>query len=76
MSIREKIETVKAKYRKLAKEGVGDPSALKTEVQKVLEEAKLAGVPGVDEDLEEILIDLSFLAEETKCKCHTTRCRC
>ncbi|MCS7115126.1 MAG: hypothetical protein RMJ15_05120 [Nitrososphaerota archaeon] len=76
MNPKEKLETVKAKYKKLMREGVGDLLALKTEVQKLLEEAKSDGALDISEELEEILIDLSFTIEETKCKCHNTKCRC
>jgi hypothetical protein len=67
----------KAKYEKFLKDEGEDPSALKAEAERLLAMAKAEGNHLLAEELEEILIDLTFSVEETKCNCHmSSKCRC
>ncbi|MEM1566148.1 MAG: hypothetical protein QW510_03550 [Candidatus Bathyarchaeia archaeon] len=71
----EKLASFKAK--RFLKDGNGDPPALKVEAKRLLVEAKAKGNLKLEEELEEILIDLTFSLEETKCCCHMAGCcRC
>lgn len=73
----EKLASFKVKYERFLKDRDGDPLALKVEAERLLIEAKAKGNPKLAEELEEILIDLTFSLEETRCHCHmASRCRC
>ncbi|MEM2910891.1 MAG: hypothetical protein QXM52_04190 [Candidatus Bathyarchaeia archaeon] len=76
MYTEETLVKIKTRYEKFRKSGDGDPLALKKDVEKLLEEAKAEGASKAVEELEEILIDLSFLTEEIRCNCQITKCHC
>lgn len=72
-----KLESFKAKYRRFLKDRGEDILALKAEAEKLLAEVKAKGDQRHAREFEEILIDLAFSVEETKCRCHmASRCRC
>ncbi|MEM3618052.1 MAG: hypothetical protein QXK47_03130 [Candidatus Bathyarchaeia archaeon] len=73
----DKLANFKAKYKRFLKNGSEDPLALKAEAERLLAEIRAKGDQNLAKELEEILIDLSFSVEETKCHCHMAiRCRC
>lgn len=73
----EKLASFKERYKQFLENGSEDPMALKAEAERLLAEAKARGDQSSAEELEEILIDLTFSVEETKCRCHmANRCRC
>ncbi|MEM2676755.1 MAG: hypothetical protein QXJ77_02495 [Candidatus Bathyarchaeia archaeon] len=77
VAMEDKLASFKAKYKRFLKDGSGDPLALKAEAEKLLTEIKARGNQNLARELEEILIDLTFTVEETRCHCHmTSRCRC
>ena len=68
---------LKARYEKFLKNGSEDPLTLKADAERLLAEAKAKGNHNLVQELEEILIDLSFSVEETKCHCYiSSKCRC
>jgi chromosome condensin MukBEF MukE localization factor len=70
MDMREKLESFNARYEKFLKSGGEDPLALKAE-------AKREGDCNVVKELEDILVDLTFVVEEMKCQCPMAgRCKC
>lgn len=72
-----KLESFKAKYRHFLKDRGEDLLALKAQAEKLLAEVKAKGDQRHAREFEEILIDLAFSVEETKCRCHmASRCRC
>ncbi|MEM3873622.1 MAG: hypothetical protein QXU45_00585 [Candidatus Bathyarchaeia archaeon] len=73
----EKLASFKAKYKQFLKDGDGDPLTLKAEAERLLTEVRAKGDQNLAKELQEILIDLTFAVEETKCHCHmASRCRC
>ncbi|MEM3579042.1 MAG: hypothetical protein QXL54_02315 [Candidatus Bathyarchaeia archaeon] len=73
----DKFASFKVKYKRFLKNEGEDPLALKAEAERLLAEAKAKGNQSLVKELEEILIDLTFSVEETKCHCHmASRCRC
>lgn len=73
----DRLSSFKARYERFLKDGNEDPLALKAEAERLLAEAKARGDQNLVRALEEILIDLTFSVEETKCRCHmASRCRC
>ncbi|MEM0058612.1 MAG: hypothetical protein QXG58_07730 [Candidatus Bathyarchaeia archaeon] len=72
-----KLASFKERYKRFLKDGSEDPMALKAEAERLLTETKAHGDQSLAEELEEILIDLTFSVEEAKCRCHmANRCRC
>lgn len=72
----DEFRNFKAKYERFLKGGE-DPLALKRNAETLLAEAKAKGNYNIAKELEEILIDLTFSVEETKCNCPTSsKCRC
>lgn len=73
----EKLASFKTKYKRFLKDGCGDPLALKSEAERLLAEIRAKGDYDLAKELKEILIDLTFSVEETKCHCHMAgRCKC
>lgn len=76
-SMENAYRSLKAKYERFLKGGSGDPLTLKADAERLLAEAKAKGNHKLAQELEEILIDLAFSVEETKCNCHmSSKCRC
>ncbi len=77
MDMKDKFEKFKARYKKFLKSGGEDPLALKAEAERLLAEAKKEGDGDVVKELKDILVDLTFAAEEMKCQCSMMgRCKC
>jgi len=69
--------SLKTKYERFLRDGAQDPLALKADIEKLLAEARAKGNHTLVEELEEILIDLTFSAEEMKCNCPMSKkCQC
>ncbi|MCK5631780.1 hypothetical protein KAH85_04415 [Candidatus Bathyarchaeota archaeon] len=60
------IETIRRKYRGF-KKGAEDALAVRDQVHLALEEARKEGNDGIAEELEEMLMDLEFSIQESKC---------
>ena len=76
MTMEDTFAELKAKYERFLKNDE-DPLALKRDAEKLLAEAKAKGHHKIAEEIEEILIDLTFSVEEMKCNCPlSSKCRC
>lgn len=77
MGMKDKLENFKVRYKNFLKSGGEDPLALKADAERLLAEAKREGDCKVIQELEDILVDLTFAVEEMKCQCAMTgRCKC
>ncbi|MEM3616858.1 MAG: hypothetical protein QXJ31_02980 [Candidatus Bathyarchaeia archaeon] len=73
----DRLASFKAKYKRFLRDGSEDPLTLIAEAEGLLAEIRAKGDQKLAKEFEEILIDLSFAVEETKCHCHmANRCRC
>ena len=60
------IETIRRKYRSF-KKGAEDALAVRDQVHLALEATRKEGNDGIAEELEDMLMDLEFSIQESKC---------
>ena len=69
----EKISGLKLMCERF-KRGNENPYSVKTEVLKILEEAKVKGDNQIIDEIEEILMDMHLSINQNKCNCNHSSC--
>ena len=67
--MRDRLVKLREKYERFRR-GEEDVLAVKDEARLLLKEAQKKGKTEILEEVEDMLVDLEFSAEENKCKCH------